>query len=1454
MKNNKQLLRLLICLLFTTPSVAQTSEVSGILKKWHKITVSVNIPSTIFYETHSTFADHRLDVIFTNQFGTQVRVPGFFAADGNAANTGATVGSQFKAYLRPDATGSWTYKALFYKGTGVATMPVGSLPSPTYTLNGVVGSIGANDKSAPDLRSKGRLEYQSTGSASEKRYLRFNQTGEYFLKLGPDSPENLLNYADFDFADVRNTCGRCRSHTYTPHVVDYELGDPTWKNGKGTAIIGALNYLRNQEINAISMSLYGGDDLNVFPWTKASTKSIYDVSKLEQWEIVMDHAEQNGLLLHLKLAENENWDLLSSTQLKIYYREMVARFGHHLALEWNISEEYRGSAVSSIERIDWLAAIDPWQNHRVIHTYPGEHSKYEDWLQIDAKLTGASIQSPDTNSYDDVYNSNSGILYWIDKSKSYDSPWVVSSDEQNSGVTGVFTSSSISNSTVVDEARTRVLWKTLIAGGSGVMWYGGGVGDFSTEDFSRFVTLFKWSRYAIQDFFVANGIAFWKSENRDDLVGGTVHCLAEIGNSYVVYMENGGTTTLNLSGNSSAFNVRWFDPRNGGFLQTGSVTRVNGGGVVSIGSPPSATTSDWVALITTDAVQGPTSTCEADFEEKDKRVIIEAENLNISGTSWVKRTEESASTGNGYISWEGANHFGTPGNDIVSATIKINNPGKYRFQWRNTFGQGSNTTEHNDSWLRFADASDFYAERGTSKVYPVGSGKTPNPSAGGGSKGFFKVWLSGDGNWSWYSRTWDSNSHYIYVEFDTPGVYTMEISGRSKYHLLDRIILYQEGVNAQSLSLEENPCSNTPTVTNAAPTAAITAPTTGQQYTIGDPINLVASATDSDGYITRVEFYYDGGKIGEDSNAPYLLTTTAKNLGSHVITAKAYDNKGATTLSSVKTINVISETNAAPTVTLTSPANGQKYEVGDTINYTASATDSDGYIIRVEFYANGSKIGEDSNSPYTLQTSARYIGDYAITARAIDNNFKSTISASRSIRVVAPIATGDSSPIVSMSAPANGQKYEVGEVMNFVANAADDGYIARVEFYSNGAKIGEDSRAPYICRPITAQYVGNYVITAKAMDNNGNSTISNPITISIVDPVTSTNQNPVVRIITPSTAITSTVKNNVAITAAAGDADGTIAKVEFYAKGVIKIGEDTSYPYNANFFPIFEGKYPITAKATDNDGNVKTSLAVVITVVKGAAPVPVVVEKTVTLSPIHDAYTDYNNGYNNSLVRVEKGRREMYFMFDISGLSDEVTDAHLMLTVNSDSGSGLLHVNKGLTNSWTETTLSSTTKPSLGDLVGTKTGTYGLGTKVDVPIVTTAIQGDILTLVVTQQSGNDVAFASKESSTAAAPQLVVSYEDTRESKSYATAKVPEAVQSELVVYPNPTIETVYLEGNQLQGASIQIFSITGLLLQQQVANSNRLKMNVNDMPSGIYLLKTLLLDGHKHTERLVIQR
>ncbi len=199
-----------------------------------------------------------------------------------------------------------------------------------------------------------------------------------------------------------------------------------------------------------------------------------------------------------------------------------------------------------------------------------------------------------------------------------------------------------------------------------------------------------------------------------------------------------------------------------------------------------------------DEVAPSFTTCNSDalvFNESDGLVIIEFESITdqVDLGDWQFRTNIAGYQGRGFLYYDGENSFNEPGKSLLKYQIKINNPGTYRFIYGARIGKGNEGSEHNDFWLRFADADDFYGYRSSddSYVYPRGTGKTPNPE-GSSKDGWFKIFMNQLDIWSYHGSTSDNDSHPVYVQFDSPGTYLMEISGRSEGFIIDRAVLYKE--------------------------------------------------------------------------------------------------------------------------------------------------------------------------------------------------------------------------------------------------------------------------------------------------------------------------------------------------------------------------------------------------------------------------------------------------------------------------------------------------------------------------------------------------------------------------------------------------------------------------------------------------------------------------------------
>lgn len=171
---------------------------------------------------------------------------------------------------------------------------------------------------------------------------------------------------------------------------------------------------------------------------------------------------------------------------------------------------------------------------------------------------------------------------------------------------------------------------------------------------------------------------------------------------------------------------------------------------------------------------------------------------------------------------------------------------------------------------------------------------------------------------------------------------------------------------------------------NLPPTVALTAPTAGSSFTSGNNVSLTANASDSDGSVSKVEFFIDGQLFATDTSAPYSASWPAVN-GNHTVYAKAFDDKAASSQSSTVAFSVSGgSSNQKPTVSVTAPVNNASFNVGEVVLFSANAADSDGTVAKVQFLLNGTVLAEKTAAPYTTSWTA-VAGNQQLTIRVFDN-------------------------------------------------------------------------------------------------------------------------------------------------------------------------------------------------------------------------------------------------------------------------------------------------------------------------------------------------------------------------------------------------------------------------------------------------------------------------------------
>ena len=178
---------------------------------------------------------------------------------------------------------------------------------------------------------------------------------------------------------------------------------------------------------------------------------------------------------------------------------------------------------------------------------------------------------------------------------------------------------------------------------------------------------------------------------------------------------------------------------------------------------------------------------------------------------------------------------------------------------------------------------------------------------------------------------------------------------------------------------------------------SLNSPAGGSTYAAQASIAMGATAADSGGSVARVDFYAGGTRVGSDTTSPYTFSWGNVPVGSYVLKAVATDNAGAVANSNTVTVTVIA--NKPPLVSLTSPASGSVFSILATITLTASASDPDGTIQRVDFYKGSTLLGSDTTSPYSFTWLSVAAGSYSLSAMARDNLGASAVSSWSDITV-----------------------------------------------------------------------------------------------------------------------------------------------------------------------------------------------------------------------------------------------------------------------------------------------------------------------------------------------------------------------------------------------------------------------------------------------------------------------
>ncbi|MGZ7079298.1 MAG: Ig-like domain-containing protein, partial [Thermoanaerobaculia bacterium] len=271
------------------------------------------------------------------------------------------------------------------------------------------------------------------------------------------------------------------------------------------------------------------------------------------------------------------------------------------------------------------------------------------------------------------------------------------------------------------------------------------------------------------------------------------------------------------------------------------------------------------------------------------------------------------------------------------------------------------------------------------------------------------------------------------------------------------------------------------TIDTIAPAFRNVAPPSGSTFTSA-AVTITGSVDDPAATVSL-------GTASQGSSFSFPVTLTT---GLNQFTLTARDVAG--NVSTFPLSYTFAPANVPPTVSISSPLNNQNFTALASFDVKADAADSDGSIVRVEFFSNGQSIGVDNTFPYSVSLVNLGTGTYVFTAQATDNRNATVTSAPVSVTVGPPNAL----PTVRIKSPANNTGYSAPASVHVVAEAADsDGTVTKVEFLLDGVVEATVTAPPYETT-IAGIGAGPHTLTARATDDRNGIATSAPTAISVV--------------------------------------------------------------------------------------------------------------------------------------------------------------------------------------------------------------------------------------------------------------------------------------------------------------------------------------------------------------------
>ena len=276
---------------------------------------------------------------------------------------------------------------------------------------------------------------------------------------------------------------------------------------------------------------------------------------------------------------------------------------------------------------------------------------------------------------------------------------------------------------------------------------------------------------------------------------------------------------------------------------------------------------------------------------------------------------------------------------------------------------------------------------------------------------------------------------------------------------------------------------NATTSTNQDPAVSITSPINGASVTLPTTFTITATATDAENRMASVDFYADFTLISKDTTAPYSVTWAPSAAGTYALSARAYDADGGSSTSSAVNVIVNPPTNKAPTVSLST--DGSSFVAPAAILLTATASDPEGQLARVDFFNGTTLLVSDTSVPYSFSWTNVAAETYTVRAVAYDAAGASATSAS--VTVIVAEATSTAPRLVAFTASADHSTNVISYLLEVFRAGADVSTATPVAFSDLGKPSPDSTNTITVdCATFfNGLATGTYIATVTAIGLSG---------------------------------------------------------------------------------------------------------------------------------------------------------------------------------------------------------------------------------------------------------------------------------------------------------------------------------------------------------------------------------